>query len=218
GRVGLGRLAARRQLLEELGRGPGDGGHRLLEGGLGGRGRKGDPADLADVLGGGGLDLLAGGRRLETPEGGDVAAHGPILGRGRVTPSLPDPAGALVSLGRGGQDATVGGGGRCAVGARGTEGESGGGAAGAARPARRGGGRAVAGALGGGGGGGVAAAAFAVTRTGPLRAGAAVLAVVALAAAVIVQLTAAGGLLVVGLLGALGLGRGGATRGAVGGG
>src|SRR4029453_1403238 len=155
GRVGLGRLAARRQLLEELGRGPGDGGHRLLEGGLGGRGRKGDPADLADVLAGGGLDLLAGGRRLETPEGGDVAAHGPILGRGRVTPSLPDPAGALVSLWRDGQDATVGGGGRCAVGARGTEGERGGGAAGAARPARGGRGRAVAAAPGAGGGGGV---------------------------------------------------------------
>jgi diacylglycerol kinase family enzyme len=63
---------------------------------------------------------------------------------------------------------------------------------------------------------GVSAAAFAVTRTGPLRAGAAVLAVVALAAVVIVQLTAAGGLLVVALLVALVLVGGAATRYALG--
>jgi diacylglycerol kinase family enzyme len=63
---------------------------------------------------------------------------------------------------------------------------------------------------------GVSAAAFAVTRTGPLWAGAAVLAVVALAAVVIVQLTAAGGLLVVALLVALVLVGGAATRYALG--
>ena len=63
---------------------------------------------------------------------------------------------------------------------------------------------------------GVSAAAFAITRTGLLRAGAAVLAVAALATAVVLQLAAVGSLLVVALLVALLLIAAAATRYALG--
>src|SRR6266508_7008999 len=58
-------------------------------------GRAGDPADLADVLARGGLDLFAGGGGLEAPEGGDVAAHAAIFdqvrgGGKRCQPPPPD--------------------------------------------------------------------------------------------------------------------------------
>src|SRR5829696_3210324 len=89
GRVGLGRLASPRQLGQQLGRGPGDGGDGLLERRLGGRGGAGDAADLADVLAGGGLDLLAGGGRLQAPQGGDVAAHASGPFQVLVPTSLP---------------------------------------------------------------------------------------------------------------------------------
>src|SRR5215218_10462879 len=93
-RVRLGRLAARRQLAQHLGRGPGDGRDRLLERRLGGRGGAGDAAHLAHVLAGRGLDLLAGGRGLEPPQGGDVAAHGSSLpgGRDHGLSRWPSPA------------------------------------------------------------------------------------------------------------------------------
>src|SRR4029453_161032 len=138
-RVGLWRLAPRGEGAQHLGRGPGDGRHRLLEHLLGGRGRAGDAADLADVLAGGGFDLLGGGGRLKAPQGGDVAAHAPDPRRDGSVPGEPSgPAGhgpAPVTAARP----------RCngrrrraehEVGAPWAEGERGGGAPGAGRRAR----------------------------------------------------------------------------------
>src|SRR5690606_16434296 len=76
GRFGLRRVATRRERGEQLGGGVGHLADRPLEGLLGGRRGGLHPADLADVLAGGGVDLLGGDRRLEPPQGGDVAAHG----------------------------------------------------------------------------------------------------------------------------------------------
>src|SRR4051812_43085579 len=54
---------------------------RLVERGLVGQAGLRAPADLADVLEGGGLHLLRRGGRLEVVELSDVAAHASTLGR-----------------------------------------------------------------------------------------------------------------------------------------
>ena len=78
-RQGWRRLLPRRQLTEELCRRLGDGEDRSFEGGLGGRRRLLHAADLADVLAGGGLDLLRRRQWLQPSECGDVAAHAAIV-------------------------------------------------------------------------------------------------------------------------------------------
>ena len=74
-RHGLRRLAARRHLLEQIGRDVRD----LVRGRVHQRAhlgvRLGDAGDLADELHRGGVDLLGGRRRLEAPELSDVPAH-----------------------------------------------------------------------------------------------------------------------------------------------
>jgi hypothetical protein len=71
------RLAAGRQIAEQLGGGFGDLAHGSFEGVLGARRGGLDPPDLAHVLAGGGFDLLGGGGGLEASQRGDVAAHAP---------------------------------------------------------------------------------------------------------------------------------------------
>ena len=68
-------MPARRQRVEHPDGAGSNLGDRLLESRGVGLGGPGETADLADVLTGGGLDLGVGGRRFQTAQFGDVAAH-----------------------------------------------------------------------------------------------------------------------------------------------
>ena len=88
------RLTSRWQLVEQRGRGGGDGPDRAFDRGVGLCRARRDAGDLAHVLKGGGLDLLGGGSRLKPSQGGDVAAHGATIGSplaGRVVATQPWP-------------------------------------------------------------------------------------------------------------------------------
>src|SRR5262245_43779714 len=74
--------AARGGRVEKRGGGGGDGVDGGVEGGEVGLGGLGEAAHFANVLEGGGADLVGGGGRLEVVEDADVTAHGDIVALG----------------------------------------------------------------------------------------------------------------------------------------